>query len=137
MALGMPTKIREIMSKHVVTIDEGKSAIEAARLMTEKGIGSLMVTKEGKTIGIITERDLVVRVLAKGVDPRTTKVEEVMTKPIITSTPDTPIADVVKLMSRYKIRRVPIVENETLVGIVTAYDTALYGWGIPAHPHPV
>jgi len=137
MALGMPTKIREIMSKYVVTIDEGKSAIEAARLMTEKGIGSLMVTKEGKTIGIITERDLVVRVLAKGVDPRTTKVEEVMTKPIITSTPDTPIADVVKLMSRYKIRRVPIVENETLVGIVTAYDTALYGWGIPAHPHPV
>jgi len=137
MALGMPTKIREIMSKRVVTIDEGKSAIEAARLMTEKGIGSLMVTKEGKIIGIITERDLVVRVLAKGVDPRTTKVEEVMTKPIITSTPDTPIADVIKLMSRYKIRRVPIVENETLVGIVTAYDTALYGWGIPSHPHPV
>jgi predicted transcriptional regulator len=66
MALGMPTKIREIMSKHIVTIGKEKSAIDVARLMTEKGVGHLLVTKDGKTIGIITERDLVVKVLAKG-----------------------------------------------------------------------
>lgn len=132
-AYGLPTKVKEIMTRGVVTIEEDKMAIDAARLMTEKGVGCLVVVREGKVVGIVTERDMVVRVISQGLDPRMIKVGQFMTKPVITCPSETSIVDLVKLMSRYRIRRVPVVDGENLMGIVTSYDAALYGWGMSSH----
>jgi len=128
-------KVNEVMKRKVVTIESKETAAEAARLMTEKGVGCLVATKEGKIAGIVTERDMVIRIIAQNLNPEKVKVEEFMTRSVVTYPPDAFISEVIHAMSRHRIRRVPIVDNRgRLAGIVTAYDIALLGcpW-MPTH----
>jgi CBS domain-containing protein len=128
-------KINEIMKRNVVTIESTKTVADVARQMTERGVGCLVVTKEGKIAGIVTERDIVIRLITQNLDPGKVKVEEIMTKNVVTYPPDSSVSEVIQAMSRHRIRRVPIVDGRgKLVGIVTSYDIALLGcpW-MPAH----
>lgn len=116
----MPT-VKDIMTKEVVTIDNSKSVFEAAELMTSKGLGCLIVVVKGFPVGIITERDIVKRIVAKRGSPDV-KVIEVMTKDLITVSPDTSLREAARIMSAHKIRRLPVLKNNRLVGIVVASD---------------
>jgi len=116
----MPT-VRDIMTKDVVTIDEKKSVLEAAQLMAQEELGCLIVTDKSLPVGIITERDIVRRIVAKR-SSLDLKVSEVMTNTLITVGPDTSLREAARVMSANKIRRLPVLKNDKLVGIVVSSD---------------
>lgn len=115
--------VRDVMSSPVVTIDENAPANQVAELMDKHGLGCIVVTsKEGKPLGIITERDLVRRVLAKNVKPDSLKAKEVMTSPLITIEPDERISEAARRMSRLNIRRLGVMYKGQLVGVLSSKD---------------
>ena len=113
--------IKDISTKTIVPIDTQKTVGEAAKLMKDHGRGSLIVYEGESARGIITEKDLIRRVLAEGL-PYTTRVEEVMSKPLITIDADVDIREAARFMLVKNIRRLPIVENGMLIGIVNSSD---------------
>jgi len=118
-------KVDEIMNRHVITIESNRTATDAAKSMTKEGTGYLVVTENDRIVGIITERDMVIRVLAQDMNPKNVKVEEFMTKNVISFPPSATVMEVIQAMSRNRIRRVPIVYRDRPVGIVTADDLTL------------
>jgi signal-transduction protein with cAMP-binding, CBS, and nucleotidyltransferase domain len=115
--------VKDVMSSPVVTIEEDEPVNRVAELMDKQGLGCIIVTnKEGKPIGIITERDLVVRVLAKNVVPSSIKANEVMTSPLITIEPEETIHEAARRMSRLNIRRLGVVYKGQLVGLLSSKD---------------
>jgi CBS domain-containing protein len=116
----MPT-VKDIMTKDVTTIEVNHSIFEAAELMSSKCIGCLIVVIQAFPVGIITERDIVRRIVAKrrSLDLR---VVEIMTKKLITVDPDISLKDAARVMSTNKIRRLPVLKHNKLVGIVAASD---------------
>jgi CBS domain-containing protein len=118
----MPT-VKDLMTNNVVTIDVNKTVVEAAALMSEKDIGDLIVMDENIPVGIVTERDLVRRVLAEG-KSADSKVSEVMTRPLKVIDPEAPIKEAARRMVNKRIRRLPVIKDNKLVGIITAADFA-------------
>jgi CBS domain-containing protein len=118
----MPT-VKDLMTKNVVTVDTNKTVVEAAVLMSEKDIGDLIVMEGNTPVGIITERDFVRRVLAEG-KSTDSKVSEVMTSPLKVIDPDAPIKEAARRMVNKRIRRLPVIKDNKLVGIITAADFA-------------
>jgi CBS domain-containing protein len=118
----MPT-VKDLMTKNVVTIDANKTVIEAAALMSEKDIGDLIVMEDNTPVGIVTERDFVRRVLAEGKSANS-KVSEVMTSPLKVIDPEAPIKEAARRMVNKRIRRLPVIKDNKLVGIITAADFA-------------
>ncbi|HKQ71466.1 MAG TPA: CBS domain-containing protein [Polyangiaceae bacterium] len=120
----MPT-VRDIL-KHkgagVATIAPARTVIEAAQSMNDRRIGSLVVLRDGEVIGMFTERDILVRVVAARKDPETTTVGEVMTTPIVSCTPDTPLSECKSMVTNLRIRHIPVIEEGKLLGIVTSGD---------------
>jgi CBS domain-containing protein len=115
------TKVQKIMSRNIVSLDISKIAAHAADLMTEKRIGSIIVTKNGKAFGIVTERDLVRRY------SRETPLESLASLPLITAQPATTVEKAVEIMLKNKIRKLPIVDSsDRVVGIVTVTDLAMF-----------
>ena len=115
--------VRDVMSSPVITVDEEATANHVARLMDKHELGCIIVTnKEGKPIGIITERDLVTRVLAKNLKPDAIKAKEVMTSPLITIEPGETISEAARKMSRLNIRRLGVVYKGELVGLISSKD---------------
>jgi CBS domain-containing protein len=119
-------KVSEIMSKEVVSLESKETASSAAKKMAEGGFGCLLVTSQGSVVGIVTERDLLRKVLAKDLDPNDIKLAEIMTQPVVTIGPSMQIGDASRLMSERKIRRLSVVEGGLLVGIITTTDIARY-----------
>jgi CBS domain-containing protein len=117
-----PSTIKGIMSTPVITTDIDSSVQEAARMMTEKRIGSIVVTKEGKPMGITTERDVLQKVVAKGLDASKVRTKMIMTQPLITVDETTPILKAIRIMEKNKTRRLLVVKNDNLVGIATQRD---------------
>ena len=113
--------VKDIMTEEVVTIGSDKTVFEAAELMSTKGLGCVIVIIKAFPVGIITERDIVRRIVAKRAS-LDVKVTEVMTKTLITVDPDTSLKDAARVMSTNKIRRLPVLKNNKLVGIVVASD---------------
>jgi len=109
------------MIKDVVTITVDKTVFEAAELMDSKGIGCLIIVQGETPVGIVTERDFVRRIIAKKL-PYDVKVSEIMTKNLVAVDPDVSLKDAARLMSSNKIRRLPVVKQKKLVGIVVASD---------------
>jgi CBS domain-containing protein len=105
-------------------IEGGESTLEAARLMADRGISSLFVVKDGVPVGIVTERDFIKKVCAKGLDISQVNVEDIMSKILTTAEPETPIEVAVQRMVNHKIRRLPIIERGKIVGIITVTDLA-------------
>jgi CBS domain-containing protein len=123
--LGLRTKllVRDVMSSPVVTIYEDESSDKAAANMDMKDLGAVIVQNNaGKSIGIITERDLVKRVVAKNLKPDTVKVKEIMTTPLVTVEPDASISDAARRMTRLDIRRLGVIYKGNLVGIISSKD---------------
>jgi CBS domain-containing protein len=114
-------KVKDIMTKNVVSISVDKSVFEAAELMCSSQLGCLVVVDGEVPVGIVTERDIVRRVVAKKL-PLETKVSEVMSKSLITVDPDASLKEAARLMSSNKIRRLPVSKDNKLVGIVVAAD---------------
>lgn len=117
-------KVKDIMTKNVAYINPEASVIEAAQLMQKHNVGSVPVMDSSGIVGIVTDRDIVVRNIAHGKSPHDTHVKDVMTSQVATVTPDTNVDDMTELMSRHQIRRIPVIQNNTLVGIVALGDMA-------------
>lgn len=115
--------VKDIMTKNVVTIDVNRTVFEAAQLMSAKGIGCLVVTENDVAAGIVTERDFLRRIVAERAS-YDLKISAIMSKSLITVDPDTSVRDAARLMATNKIRRLPVVKAETLVGILVASDLA-------------
>ena len=119
----MVLKIENVMISDVIKVDADATVRQAVDLMNKHEIGCLIVVdEEEKPVGILTERDLLTRVLAKRKDPVRTKVSQVMSKPLVTGTPHMNLEVAVRLMFRKKIKKLPVVEDGRLVGLVTLTD---------------
>lgn len=119
----MPS-VKDLMTEEVVVASLSETALEAARLMKEKGIGSIIVVDQGKPVGILTERDFLRKVVAEDLPPSKIYVRDVMSKPLITVDPHDSIKHAARLMVENRIRRLAVVENNVLVGIIVAADFA-------------
>ncbi|OGO83381.1 MAG: CBS domain-containing protein [Clostridiales bacterium GWC2_40_7] len=117
-------KVKDIMTKNVAYINPDSSVTEAAQLMQKHNVGSIPVCDKNGVIGLITDRDIVVRNVAHGTDPHSTPVKNVMTSQVTTVTPEMDIEQVSGIMSKNQIRRIPVVDNNMLVGIVALGDLA-------------
>lgn len=124
--MGSDLKVGDIMTKKVIVVPFGRTILEVAKYMKKNNVGSIIVVEdnEGKHAkGIITERDIVYKVLAKGVDPYKSKVEEIMSRPLRVVKPDTTIEDAAKAMRENKIKRLPVVNDDNeLIGILSEGD---------------
>jgi CBS domain-containing protein len=114
-------KVKDIMTKNVVSISVNNSVFEAAELMSSNRVGCLVIVDGEMPMGIVTERDIVRRAVAKRM-PLDTKISEIMTKSLIAIDPDAPLKEAARLMSNNKIRRLPVLKQNRLVGIVVAAD---------------
>lgn len=118
-------KIREIMNSQVVRIHPDESVAVAARALTHYNIGVLPVCgADGRLCGVVTDRDLVIRCMASGRTPEKTRVREIMTPQVVSAAPDMEVGAAAHLMGRQQIRRLPVVENGRLCGMVSLGDMA-------------
>jgi CBS domain-containing protein len=117
-------KVADIMVENVVKVSAEEAVDKAVKLMNKRQIGCLVVTKNGNVVGILTERDLLRRVLAKSKDPRKIKVSQVMTKPVVVGSPLMELEDAARMMFRRKIKKLPLVDEGKLVGLITLTDVA-------------
>ena len=118
-------KIREVMSSSVIPIHPEETVAVAARSLTHYNIGAMPVcSADGQLCGVVTDRDIVTRCLAAGKDPANTRIREVMTAGVITAMPDMDTAVAAHLMGRQQVRRLPVVENGKLCGMVSLGDLA-------------
>jgi CBS domain-containing protein len=118
----MPT-VKDFMTTNVITIDVQRTVLEAAKLMHQQDVGDLVVIEGNEPKGIVTERDLVRRVMAQK-KPLETKVSEVMSNPLITIEEDSSLRDAARIMVKNKIRRLPVTKKKVLVGIIATSDFA-------------
>jgi CBS domain-containing protein len=121
----MAKSVRDAMTEDPRSIGASASVVEAARLMREQHIGSLPITHDEKLVGMITDRDITTRVVAEAADPNTTSVEDVYSRDLISVEPDNDLDEALQLMARHQVRRLPVVEDGRLVGIVAQADIAL------------
>jgi len=122
----MPSRVEDVMVREVVTVDENSSVKEAAEVMNKFEIGSVIVVNEGKTVGIVTERDVLKRVVAESKDAKKTRVGDVMTSPLVVVGPKIELEEAVKLMFQMKIKKLPVVEGKRLVGLLSLTDVARF-----------
>lgn len=120
-------QVAEVMIKDVKTVRSEDSVKKASQIMKEHKIGSLIVLDgSGNIVGIVTERDIIMDVVAEGKDPEATKMEEIMSKKVITIGADKSLEEAADLMTDHDIRRLPVVYEGKLVGIVSASDLITY-----------
>jgi len=115
-------KVEAIMISPILTITSDAPIFEAARIMGEKHVGSLIVLEDSQPVGIITERDLLSNVIAKELDMKQTCVGKVMSTPLVTVDGDVQLEDAISLMVERKITRLPVKRGDELVGIVTSRE---------------
>jgi CBS domain-containing protein len=122
----MGTKVHEVMSQRPRAVSPDTSVLEVAEVMDQEDVGSVPVLEGDRLAGIVTDRDITVRAVAKGKDPRGMPVREITTRDVVTVGPDDDLADALKLMASYQVRRIPVVDSEEhLVGVVSQADVAL------------
>lgn len=118
--------VKEVMNKNVITTGPETSVRDAIRIMTDNHIGSVVVVKNNKIVGIMTERDVLLTIAENSrIDVDKLKVADVMTRWIITVKPNDTIEKAIELMMENKIKKLPVVKNNKLVGIITASDIAV------------
>ena len=125
----MVTSVRDAMTEDPRSIGTSESVVEAARLMRDEHFGSLPVTADGRLVGMITDRDITTRVVAEAAVPETTSVGDVCSRDLISVEPNEDLEEALQLMSRHQVRRLPVVEEGRLVGMVAQADIALKGNG--------
>jgi CBS domain-containing protein len=115
-------QVKEIMKTDVKTIDPGSSIQQAAELMSEHRIGCIVVVEKERMAGIITERDVISKLVAKDLGASTTKVKDIMTTEVIMIEPDSEVSEAADIMTEHGIKKLPVISNNRLVGIVTVVD---------------
>ncbi len=114
--------VSEFMQKDLVEVTPGTSVKAAAEVMASQRVSSAVVIENSKIQGIVTEKDLARKIVAKGLDPHETMVQDIMTRDLITTTPDTSLYDAMVLLNDKKIKHLPVVDNGIVVGLITAMD---------------
>jgi CBS domain-containing protein len=121
----MTKQVREIMTENPATLGADTSVREAAKLMREKDIGDVIVQKDGRLCGIVTDRDIVVRAVAQDKDLSRTNLESICSKDVTSLAPDDSDAQAIKLMREKSVRRLPVLEKDRVIGIVSLGDLAV------------
>ncbi|HYV23025.1 MAG TPA: CBS domain-containing protein [Candidatus Bathyarchaeia archaeon] len=119
--------VRELMTTAPVTVKPDATLGEVAVLMKQEDCGSIPVVDDGRLVGIVTDRDIVIRGVAAGSDPKTQRVSTVMSADPVTIRPDDDVTDAEKVMADRQIRRLPVVDNGKLVGIIVTAQIARAG----------
>jgi CBS domain-containing protein len=124
----MATKVFEVMTERPRSVTAQTVLTEAAQLMASEDVGSLPILDGEQLAGVVTDRDIVVRAIAKGIDPRAMSVGEVASSEVVTVHADDDLSNALDLMARYQVRRLPVVDDDNkLVGILAQADVALEG----------
>ena len=118
-------KVRDIMSAAPVCMPPGESVSAAARVMKQHGIGAVLVLIDGRLGGLVTDRDIAVRVLAENRDPRTTRIGEICSGELVVLDPDDDLTQAARLVRDRAVRRIPVLRDGIPVGVVSAGDLAL------------
>jgi CBS domain-containing protein len=121
----MAQSIREVMTPNPATVPATATVADAARLMREQHIGDVLVTDNSHIRGIVTDRDIAVRAVAEGKDPSKTKVGDIASTDLVTASPDDSIEDAARKMRDKALRRIPVVEGDQPVGVVSLGDLAM------------
>ena len=121
----MGQQVKEVMTTRPVTLDRDASLVEAARLMRDRGIGDVIVVEGDDAEGIVTDRDIVIRGVAEGADPSTTRLGQVVSGDLTSVAPDDPVERAIELMREKAVRRLPVLEGGKPVGVVTLGDLAI------------
>jgi len=114
--------IREIMKTNLIMVKPSTNILEAAKLMKKNKIGNVIVVENNQPIGIITVNDIIRKVVAEGKNSNTTLVEDAMSTPIVVADPFINLEKAMKIMGKFDISRLPVVENGKLIGIITQKD---------------
>jgi len=117
-------RIVDVMIREVVTIDENVSVKEAVEVMNQFEIGSIIATRKGKAVGIVTERDILKRIVAAGKNAKKTMVKDVMSSPLIVIEPNTGLEEAARFMFEKKIKKLLVIDQNRLVGLVSLTDIA-------------
>ena len=118
----MDITVEDAMTKNVITAGKNEKIINIAKKMKNNDIGSMIITENDKLLGLITSEDLIKRVIIQKKDSNNTTAEEIMTKNLLTASPDEELSDVIETMISNKIKRLPVVDDGKLVGILTDGD---------------
>jgi len=118
-------KVENVMSKAVMSVELNTNAKDCAKAMAKRGVSCAVITQAGSAVGIVTERDLVSKVMAENIDPKNVLVRDIMSTPLISVAPEAPLADAADLMAQYRIRRLVVVDSTgALAGLITTGDIA-------------
>ena len=124
----MGHSIKDVMTSNPCTIDAEKSVAYAAKMLKEEGVGLAPIVEGDKLIGMLTDRDIAIRVVAEGRNPDQTKVREVASKQVVTIDPQQDLNEALRIMAKHQVRRLPVVEEDgKLVGVVAQADIAREG----------
>ena len=124
----MPQNIRDVMTSNPCTIDAEKSVAYAAKMMREEDVGLAPIVEGDKLIGMLTDRDIAIRVVAEGRNPEQVKVADVASKQVVTIDPQQDLDEALRIMAKHQVRRLPVVEEDgKLVGVVAQADIAREG----------
>jgi CBS domain-containing protein len=121
----MAKHVRDVMTPSVRVMSPFQSLAEAADVMKDEDVGSVPVVDEGRLVGILTDRDIVIRAVAERRDPQAVKVDEVASRELVTVEPEKDLDEALMLMARHQVRRLPVVEEGQLVGMLAQADLAL------------
>jgi len=117
-------QIRELMTESPTTCPPSATTVEVAKVMRDEDVGPVPITDGEKLVGIVTDRDIVVKVIAEERDPSSATAQEIASVDLITVSPDSGFDEALELMGRHQVRRIPVVEGQRLVGIVSQADVA-------------
>lgn len=124
----MGKQITDVMTSNPRTVDSSAPIAEAAQIMKNEDVGSVPIVEGDRLFGIVTDRDVAIRVVAEGKDPQSTSVREIASRELVTVDPDQSLDEAARLMAQHQVRRLPVVEEDgRLVGIVAQADVAQAG----------
>jgi CBS domain-containing protein len=121
------TQIKDAMTSNPTTCEPQASVVDAAKVMAQEDVGSIPIVEGDRLGGVVTDRDIVIRVVAEGRDAQSTTVGDIASRDLVTVSPDDDLDRALELMAENQVRRLPVVEGDKLVGIVAQRDIALQG----------
>ena len=117
-------QIRDVMTANPTTCEPTATAVDAAKVMAREDVGSVPIVEGGRLVGLVTDRDIIVRAIAEGRDVNATTVKDVASRDLVTVTPDEDLDRALQLMAQHQVRRIPVVDGDRVVGIVAQADVA-------------
>jgi CBS domain-containing protein len=121
----MAKSLRDLMTPNPCTIDKDKTVEYAAKMLRDEDVGLAPIVDGDRIVGTLTDRDIAIRVVADGEDPKSTKVSGVMSRELVTIDPDQDLDEALRLMSKHQVRRLPVVEEDgRLIGVIAQADIA-------------